>query len=266
MSYVSTYNGLEFGKDVKLLSQGDSHAMNNYLEDNENKTMYGILFCEGYYVINGEKIPCKPESRNLGNFHMYTILYNLSNTPDASLFVSNQKEPHQTDPVLLKLKLDMDNAYLELYSRKNNKPVMNITTQIQAFPTTRFRFFSKGSVLSSQGCFYFYFPTMFTFVIILLEIMREKDLMQRKILIIIGLKNSSFWLSWIITSLVFSIIMPIILVLTGIILNFDIFRKTPFFITWFFFFLFSMAMQSFAYFLSTVLKSQKSAYTVKFNF
>jgi hypothetical protein len=83
---------------------------------------------------------------------------------------------------LTKLKQDLDNAYLQYYSEKrglNFSPKINAT--MQSFPITQNRFLEKADVISSVGAFYFFFPPMITFVVILLEIIREKDLKLRKV-------------------------------------------------------------------------------------
>jgi hypothetical protein len=84
--------------------------------------------------------------------------------------------------------------------------------------------------------------------------------------LIIGLRNSAFWVSWFITGVVFAIIVSFTLVVFGIIFQFEFFTKTPFLITFSLFFLFNLTMQFLAYFLTTILKSMKSAYTVNITF
>jgi hypothetical protein len=83
---------------------------------------------------------------------------------------------------------------------------------------------------------------------------------------IIGLNNIPFWLSWLITGIFLAFLSSAIMVLTGIICQFDVFINCPIPITFMLFFLFNITMQILAFFLSTILKSQKSAYTVSYGF
>jgi hypothetical protein len=46
----------------------------------------------------------------------------------------------------------------------------------------KIRFIENADVVSSSGPFYFFFPPIITFVVILLEIIREKDLKLRKVI------------------------------------------------------------------------------------
>jgi len=85
-------------------------------------------------------------------------------------------------------------------------------------------------------------------------------------LLIIGLGNCPFWISWLITGLVFAFLSSFVMVLTGLLFQFDVFLKSPYLITFSLFFLFNITMQFMAFFLCTILKSQQSAYTVSYGF
>lgn len=45
MQLVANKSGLDYGKDVKHLTVGKSSDLRDYLNNNENKTYYAILFC-----------------------------------------------------------------------------------------------------------------------------------------------------------------------------------------------------------------------------
>jgi hypothetical protein len=45
MQTVAEKQNLEFGKDVKQLTVGKSQALRDYMNANENKTYYAVLFC-----------------------------------------------------------------------------------------------------------------------------------------------------------------------------------------------------------------------------
>ncbi len=49
MRYVAKENGLEYGKDVRLTSQGSLSSFYNYLEANPNRTLFGVVFCTDEY-------------------------------------------------------------------------------------------------------------------------------------------------------------------------------------------------------------------------
>jgi hypothetical protein len=182
MKKVAEANSLNFTKDVRLLTQGNSDAFNDYLKQNQNKTKYGVVFCIDNMNFMNVTIPCNFEYYNY-TFHLYTILYNVTQAPNG--FLTGAGEPMPTDPVVTKLKQDIDNAYLNYYATKRGLPEIpkiNITTQ--AYPTASNRFLEKADVVASSGAFYLFFPPMITFVVVLLEIIREKDMKLRKVKII----------------------------------------------------------------------------------
>jgi len=260
MKYVADENQLEFNKDVKLLTIGNSSRFTDYLAENQNKTKYGVVFCLDSLNLFNTSIPCNFEFFN-ATFNLYTLVYNISSAPNG--FLAGPNTPWPTYPALAKLKQDMDNGYMNYYSDLrgiNPAPKLNLT--LQSFPIAQNRFFSKADVVASSGAFYFFFPPVISFVMILLEIIKEKDSKLRKSLLIIGLNNSPFWISWLLTSIIFSSLISIILVTVSIIFRFEVFTNSPFLITFYLFFLFTLTMQFLAFFLSTILKSIRSAYTV----
>jgi hypothetical protein len=183
MNYVAKKNNLQFGQDVKQLAVGNSTSFTDYLENNLNKTQYGIVFCIDSMEFLNISMPCRFEFINK-TFHLYTILYNVTNVPNG--FLTSQSMPFPKDPKLSKLKLDMDNAFLEFYSNKTGrvKPP-EIKLDLESYPSIQNRFLEKADVVSSTGAFYFFFPPMICFVVILLEIIREKDLKLRKVIFIL---------------------------------------------------------------------------------
>lgn len=261
MQFIAKENNLEFGTDVKLLTVGNSSAYNNYLTNNMNQTKYGVVFCLDSIDYLNISIPCSFEFSN-DTFNLYTIVYNISNIPNG--FLTSGALPFPKDRQLTKLKQDLDNAYLQYYADIYKLPkAPKINAVMSSFPITQNRFLQKADITASVGAFYFFFPPMISFVVILLEIIREKDLKLRKSLLIIGLNNYSFWVSWLITSVFFAFSVSFILVVTGIICRFDVFLNVPFLVIFYIFFMFNLTMQFFAYFLTTILKTMNSAYTVK---
>ena len=69
-----------------------------------------------------------------------------------------------------------------------------------------------------------------------------------------------------ITGVIFSFIITILLIILGYIFQYQVFMHTPFLINFMLYFLFSISMVIFAFFLSTILKTLKSGYTVSYSF
>jgi len=178
MSYVSEVNNLTHKIDVKLLTIGKSSDITNYLSENLNKTKFGVVFCIDQMDFYNQSIPCNFEFDNQ-TFEMYNIMYNISNVDNG--FLGNFNEPLPTDRQLLQLKLSIDNAYMDYYAKIRSKPVPKISVQTQAFPSTSNRLLQGADIIGAYGPFYFFFPPVITFVTLLLEIVREKDMKLRKV-------------------------------------------------------------------------------------
>lgn len=189
MSYVAKENDLKFGEDVKLLTVGDSSAFNNYLMGNLNKTEYGVVFCVDNMNFLNVSIPCKFDYINK-TFNLYTILYNYTNAPNS--FMTSPSVPLYEDAKLSKLKLDLDNAFMEFYHNKsaNNATMASpkISLEMSSYPIVTNRMLEKADVIASSGAFYLFFPPMICFVVVLLEVIREKDLKLRKVFLLFTIR------------------------------------------------------------------------------
>lgn len=64
MKMVARDNEMEFGKDVKLITQGTAKDFSNYISSNRNMTQIAVIFCTDKWDVNiGHNItfniPCK---------------------------------------------------------------------------------------------------------------------------------------------------------------------------------------------------------------
>jgi hypothetical protein len=107
---------------------------------------------------------------------------------------------------------------------------------------------------------------MIVFVVILTEIVREKEKHLRLGLTLMGMSSTAYWMSWGITALLFSTIVSNLLVLSGIICGFDVFCKAPYAILCLLFTSFTFAMSLLAFWCSTLISTTKTAYTTSYAF
>lgn len=184
MKFIAKENDLEYGKDVKLLTVGNSTDFTTYLSKNMNTTKYGVVFCLGSMMFMNVEIKCSFEFLQK-EFNLYTILYNITNSPNG--FLTGGTRPWPKHPELNKLKIDLDNAYLNYYGLDRKLSLIpHISAELQDYPTTSNRFVQNADIVSAYGAFYFYFPPVISFVVMLLEIIREKDLKLRKVKFILN--------------------------------------------------------------------------------
>ena len=63
-------------------------------------------------------------------------------------------EARQKDPLLMKLKIDLDNAFMEMYHNKTKKnedePPPQIKVEFSNFPRTEHRYFGETSLVNNE--------------------------------------------------------------------------------------------------------------------
>lgn len=267
MKDVAQLNNLSYGSDIKVATIGPYETYLQYLNNTKNKTKYAVLFCVDFISYSNYTLPCKFEIQNNKDIHLYTIMYNTSNSPNDFMLLPHK--PYSTDTQLTKLKVSIDNAYINYFHNithpKHNKFDERIKVSLQGYPIVENKVYDNENAEGSFGSLFFFFPPMFCFMFFLLEMVREKDLNLRKSLIIIGLNDCSFWLSWIISGVIFSIIMTSLFILISWLLQYQFIINTDISIIFILFFLFTVSMVFFAILLSTLISRMKMAYTVSYS-
>ena len=274
MQYVSNKNDLVYGRDIILSQTLKNYEMfSNYLNDNKNKTYFGVIFCYDFldteFYSTKINIPCKPQfSPKEHEYKFYTIVYNVTNGPND--FLQMPYEARQKDARLMKLKIDIDNAYLEIYHNKINKnknePPPQIKVEYSNFPRTEHRYFGETSMVNNFGAPFFFLIPITLYILILIDVVREKQSKLRKSLLIIGMTNLSFWTSWLLISVILSILVNLIFFAFVYALQWELFQNTPFPIMFVLFFLITIDLQLMAFIMSTLLNNVKTAYASAFCF
>lgn len=121
------------------------------------------------------------------------------------------------------------------------------------------------STVGSMGPTFFLATAMFNFVLQMSSLVTEKELKLRQAMTVMGLYDSAYWLSWLTWETVVTIISSLLLVLTGMVFQFDFFLKNSFAVLFFLFFLFELSMTGFAFLLSAFIRKSSSATTVGFS-
>ena len=179
--------------------------------------------------------------------------------------------PRQKDPKLMKLKLDIDNGYLELLHQKKNSKnddsqAPKINVEYSNYPQTEHRFFGETKIVNNFGGIFFFLIPITLFIMTLIDVVKEKEFKLRRSLIIIGFTNKAFWSSWLLTSFLFSIMLNLIFLGLVYGLQWELFINTPFPIMFTLFFILTFDLQLFAFFMSTLINNIKTAYASVFCF
>ncbi|XP_016469345.2 ABC transporter A family member 2-like isoform X1 [Nicotiana tabacum] len=121
-----------------------------------------------------------------------------------------------------------------------------------------------SSTTSSVGPIFFLAVAIFSFVFQITAFITEKELKLRQAMTMMGLFDTAYWLSWITWEGLLIFISSLLTVIFGMIFQFDIFLRNNFIVVFLLFFLFQLAMTTFAYWLSAFMNKSASATTVAF--
>ena len=134
----------------------------------------------------------------------------------------------------------------------------NISWSTFPRPEPRLKGFSAVGV---GGGYWFYLPPMIIFFTTLIEIVREKENGSRLMMSVMGLPNFITWIVWFLQGSLFSQLSSIILILSGLACNFDIFWNSNLLVLFLLFSLFGTAMASASQLLATLMSTVKGAQT-----
>jgi len=135
-----------------------------------------------------------------------------------------------------------------------------------SYPIVADRLIKDTNLVSQLGAYFFVLGPLLSFTIILNEIVREKELRLRQGLQVVGVGHSVYWASWTLVGLAFAGVTTVILLFTGLVCQFDVFWNTPLWISFLVFFMFTMAMITMAYFVSTLVSTQAAANQMAYTF
>uniref|UniRef100_A0ACD5X2C7 Uncharacterized protein n=1 Tax=Avena sativa TaxID=4498 RepID=A0ACD5X2C7_AVESA len=120
------------------------------------------------------------------------------------------------------------------------------------------------STIAQAGPTFFLAIAMFGFVFQISALVTEKELKLRQAMSIMGLYESSYWLSWLTWEAFLTLLSSLFTVLFGMMFQFDFFLNNSFGILFLLFFLFQLNMLGFAFMISTFVSKAASATTVGF--
>ncbi|KAF5180665.1 Abc transporter a family member, partial [Thalictrum thalictroides] len=121
------------------------------------------------------------------------------------------------------------------------------------------------SVVGMVGPTFFLAIAMFAFVFQIGSLVTEKELKLRQAMSIMGLYETSFWLSWLTWEGLLTLLSSLFTVLFGMMFQFNFFLNNSFAVLFFLFFLFQVNMIGYAFLISTFISKASSATSVGFS-
>eukprot|EP00947_MAST-08B_sp_MAST-8B-sp1_P006421 g6421.t1 len=219
----------------------DNATMSNLLTKQPNSTQNAVIFQSAYMQLDP-----------IGITHNLTVGYEVYYNVTTSQF------PFRGNDHGLQVMRAVDEALLQLRSGDEKA---SIGASIKPFPTPKPRL-SGYDVVSQDGGVWFFLPAMIIFFSGFTEIVTEKELRLRTGLEMMGMRQSLYWLSWLLTGLCFSLLSTLVLMAAAEAMQFSMFVNTAPAVTFLVFFLFAAAMVNAGFFVSALIKRVKAAQTI----
>lgn len=157
------------------------------------------------------------------------------------------------------LQLAVDSAVLG-----DSDPRSRIGVSMKPFPHPDISSGFHRDAMQQYGSLFLFAAFMFNFIIQLSYIVTEKELRLREAMRQMGLRTSSYWISWFATNTLVNLVQSLLLCITGLILQLDFFTKNSFGLYFCLFFTFATALTAAAFFVSAWISRAAQARNVGF--
>lgn len=245
MSYIREESGLEGDGEFERMES--EHELVDFLKQQPNKTTNALIFNAIHPA-----------------FYDYAILFNASSEV-LDLIAPARKPDYRNelqiivDKGILRFHNDtfMKDPNSTFYDPAERTPSLDIKYSHRRFPQLGYK--GGQGAIEENGPAFFYCGIMFQFIVLLYNICNEKDLRLRQGLKTVGLLDSVYWLSWMITGMVLCIIASLLLIAYGYALDMIYFTQTSFAVNFMLFSLFSLAICALAMLCSVFIGKAKGS-------
>lgn len=207
--------------------------------------------------------------QTMGGLHFITDLadspsgigFVLQSNSTVKYFRNRFEDPNFYYQVPLQVAAERESARYQWI--ESGKPAEDFTWEVStsqfAHPTTS----NINIVGQAMGPFVFA-ANLFNFVMMLAAVVTEKEGGLRRALRTTGMLDSAFWASWFAVELCIALIFTLLLIAFGAMFQFNFFLVNNFFLVFFLFFLFQVAMVTFGFFCCVFLSKSQSAVNLGF--
>lgn len=225
IGHIAKATRLELNKDI-LVYNSDSLTYMQSLSEHMNRTQVGLILCTSNFTLPENEylsvLPC--QLYNSTNY-VYSIIYNYTAVEYRDFGRGDQALYYEP---AIGTKLAIDNAILAYEAEKQGLEPPVLTAEYSQFPRTASRFLKGYGDISQYGPLYFSIPPMISFGMLVAEIVKEKEYKLRHGLLVMGVSNFEFWLSWLLTALGVVFLITNVQILCGYAFAVKIFLKTPY--------------------------------------
>lgn len=132
------------------------------------------------------------------------------------------------------------------------QPYPYVQTHVSVVGTT-------AAVVTQYGILFYYCGVMCVFLVLLLQVVHEKQENLKKGMKLMGLKSSAYWAAWTMYGTVLNTLACLCFLVSGYVFRFHFFTDTSVFVLLTLFWLFGQAMVVFAFFVTMFTNSSKAA-------
>eukprot|EP01132_Coremiostelium_polycephalum_P003971 gene3971-4967_t len=219
----------------------------DFVQNHPNITLGGIDFVSFPQNFTTPGMPNDPLQVPNANVFFYNLLMNVSCPNVMATCVKYQV------PITSALQRAINIYVSRLKGEAKVVPQITVTTSV--FPIYQ----PSSNAVSTYGCLFFYCGSTISFIFLMYKIAYEKENKLKQGLVTMGLGQSVYSVSWFITSAILNLLITLITIAIGAACQFDYFKSTNFFVNFFLFFLFTMAMSQVAFFVLSFLSTTKAA-------
>ncbi|ORX44545.1 hypothetical protein BCR36DRAFT_359698 [Piromyces finnis] len=221
-------------KKYDVVHVPNSDFIYNYALNHQNITNFGIVF------------DVKKEA-NITNYRYQLWFNSTSNYNNTDIFGSR----------LASVARGIDEAIIKYANGDSNiRPQLGIN--LKDFPIPPLNGY-EDVVVATCGPMVFFCVSMTIFINILSTVVSEKESKIRFSMEMMGLKQSVYWLSWIVIYVIYFFLNTIFTILFGKLFGYSCFTNTNFFVLLLTYFLFGLAMGAIAIFITTFVNKSKTA-------
>lgn len=230
--------------DYDVVGLPNDAQLANFVTNFPNRTLAGMLFYD------------------MGDIFVFDVLFNGSTSSGLNqrIIVPDARAEliHSLNSVILQYF-----AEEEAVARGSKTPNISMIATSQKFPIVSPPY-AGATVVSTAGAFFFFCPPMLNLIVLMNQIVTEKELKLRLGMRMMGLRNFVFWISWFITNSLINFLSTLLLIASGWIAGFDFFTNTNFLVNFLLFFTFGVSMIPFAFVFIAFIQRTITANTVGF--
>ena len=279
-------NSLKPDEDVKYIGQGSPADLQNYIDQNPNKTQIFAVFCTSKWEISlrpdpnnqstklNISIPCTFDRIKSKKLVFYTLVMNASLGYSAVVFRS-LLVPSPYNSLAINTKKEVDEVIMDYFGRSQSPAspldseqgkTFRYEASYQGYPVSTQRIFKNFDFFSMRGSFFFYMPIAISFLIVVTEMNYEKDKGIKMYLVGAGMKSGAYWTSWHVVNLCLSSFIALSITLTCRLFNVKLFTLIPFELMFLVFFASAFGMNSIGYLINSLCASKELRQAASYGF